>query len=102
MIASDIGRPLSDISMRFDGKALLDDAELVLDRLTPCEREVQAGGGQWFTRRILPYRTQDNKIDGVVVTFNQVTALKTAEDEVRQRQGNRPQSRGWGSAPCRR
>ncbi len=51
LIVGDIGRPLTDIAMRFDGQDLLDEAEFVLDRLVPCEREVQAEGGQWFTRR---------------------------------------------------
>src|SRR5262249_9569208 len=69
LIPSDIGRPLSDLASRFTDGELLSDARQVLDNLSPVQREVEAGPGRWYIRRILPYRTQDNRIDGVVGTF---------------------------------
>src|SRR5262249_17915101 len=84
LIPSDVGRPLSDIATKFTDEELLTDAERVLARLTPVEKEVQEGSaGRWYIRRILPYRTQDNKIEGVVVTFTDVTPLRQAMDQAR-------------------
>jgi two-component system CheB/CheR fusion protein len=79
LIPADVGRPFSDFSQSFSDPGLLADAKKVLDRLIPAEAEVQAVGGAWYLRRILPYRAQDNRIDGVVITFADVTPLKTAE-----------------------
>lgn len=79
LIPGDIGRPLSDLSKNFTDDTLLDDARRVMEQLTPAEAEVKTTVDveRWFTRRILLYRTHDNKIDGVVVTFNDVTELRT-------------------------
>jgi len=51
----------------------------VLGSLTFHERQVSARDGRWFTVRIMPYRTQDNRIDGVVITFVEITVAKTME-----------------------
>jgi two-component system CheB/CheR fusion protein len=74
LIPSDIGRPLADIAQQFTDPALLADAQAVLDRLTPRQAEVQAAEGRRYVRQILPYRTQDGRIDGVVLTFSDVAA----------------------------
>lgn len=66
--SSDVGRPLGHFAQKFDDPAFLDDAQAVLADLHPRENEV-AAGERWLTRRILPYRTLDDHIDGVVVTF---------------------------------
>ena len=84
LIPSDIGRPLADVATRLDDATLLEDAHRVLRKLTPIELEVETraesgSDGRWFTRRILPYRTQDDRIDGVVLTFNEVTRLRSSE-----------------------
>ena len=79
VIANDVGRPFSDITGKVHDPDLLQDAEHVLQQLTPSELEVQADGDKWFIRRILPYRTQDGKIDGVVITFSDVTDLKALQ-----------------------
>lgn len=79
VIANDVGRPFGDITGKIDDPALLTDAAKVLEDLTPIELEVNAKDGRWFIRRILPYRTQDSKIDGVVVTFSDVTDLKALQ-----------------------
>ena len=55
---------------------LVQDAKEVLDTLVPKEAQVQASDGRWYNMRILPYRTADNVIDGVVMTFADITAMK--------------------------
>jgi two-component system CheB/CheR fusion protein len=80
IIGSDVGRPLSDLARRFSDTNLFTDAKLVLANLVPITREISAENGKWFTCRILPYRTKDNRIEGVVVIFVDVTARKQAED----------------------
>lgn len=80
VIPGDIGRPLSDINSLAIDNTLPADARTVLDNFSPIEREVEAKDDIWFTRRILPYRTSDNKVEGVVITFVDITAQKrTAE-----------------------
>src|SRR5262249_10597536 len=83
VIPSDVGRPVSDIASRFTDDTLLDDAQAVLEKLTTREKEVQTLDGNWYLRRISPYRTQDNKIEGVVITFADVTPLKRAEEQLK-------------------
>jgi two-component system CheB/CheR fusion protein len=72
LVASDVGRPLADIKSNLDNEDLLGDAQSVLDSLAPREREVRVGD-TWFLARIQPYRTLDNMIDGVVLTFTDIT-----------------------------
>jgi two-component system CheB/CheR fusion protein len=79
MRPSDLGRPLSDLALKFDDPRLAADARTVLDKLVPAEREVVSRSGRWYVRRILPYRTADRRIDGVVITFLDISALKGAE-----------------------
>ena len=84
VIPSDVGRPLADLnSLAADG-ALLNDARTVLATLAPIEREIEARSGAWYIRRILPYRTQDNGVEGVVVTFADVTERRHAADALRE------------------
>ena len=88
LIDSDIGRPISDLAPRVNDPDLVADGRDVLDRLTPVEKEVRNGGNHWYMRRITPFRTADNKIDGVVITFSDVTTLKESSQwlEFRERQ----------------
>ena len=81
VIATDIGRPLADLTPLAADRDLLADASAVLTSLAPLGREIEAEGGAWYVRRILPYRTQDNRIDGVVITFADISEIKTAERE---------------------
>lgn len=88
LIPSDVGRPLGDILLRVHDETLLTDARQVLVDLTPVAKEARAEDGRWYIRRIMPYRTQDDRIEGVVVTFVDVTDLKQAQealDESRRR-----------------
>lgn len=80
VIPSDVGRPLADLHSLATDSALLTDAQAVLARATPIEREIEAPGGVWYVRRILPYRTQDNGIEGVVITFSDITERKRTAD----------------------
>jgi two-component system CheB/CheR fusion protein len=84
MIASDVGRPLGDLAKKFTDPNLLDDAAAVLERLVPIEREVAAEDNRWYIRRALPYRTSDNRIAGVVLTFVDITERKHAEEALRE------------------
>jgi len=80
VIPSDIGRPLTDLKSLAADEALLDDARKVLKTQTPVEREIQGQSGYWFIRRILPYRTSDEKTEGVVITFEDVTERRRTAD----------------------
>lgn len=84
LIPADIGRPLADIAHRLEKTDLLADVKLVLKTLQAVEREVRSVEGRDFMVRVLPYRTKDDKIGGVVLTFYDVTARKQAEEAVRQ------------------
>jgi two-component system CheB/CheR fusion protein len=86
LLETDVGRPLADFAQRFAGQNLVSDAQEVLRLLTPIERQVRAADGAWFVLRVAPYRTVENLIGGVVVTFVDVTELRRAEEEIR-RQG---------------
>jgi two-component system CheB/CheR fusion protein len=78
---SDVGRPLADIRSLIPDVDLIPDVQGVLDSLVPRERHVRTTGNEWYLVRIMPYRTLENVIDGVVLTFNDITALKTVETE---------------------
>jgi two-component system CheB/CheR fusion protein len=79
LVASDVGRPLGDIKSNIRDDDLLADAQAVLDSLVPREREVCTTGGAWYLARIQPYRTLDNVIDGVVLTFTDISKRMQAE-----------------------
>jgi two-component system, chemotaxis family, CheB/CheR fusion protein len=81
LIPGDVGRPVGHIVSNLVGyDRLVADARAVLDTLAPLDIQVQSTDGAWFTMRIRPYRTLDNVIEGVVITFSDITALKAAED----------------------
>jgi two-component system CheB/CheR fusion protein len=79
LIPSDAGRPITDLVSTLDYPALAEDAREVLRSLVFREVQVGALDERWFTVRIMPYRTQDNRIDGVVITFIDISASKTLE-----------------------
>lgn len=84
LIPSDVGRFLGDITSKITLDSLLENAESVLETLQTCEKEVRTEEGKWFSMRILPYRTRENQIDGVVVTFSDITELKRLEREMKR------------------
>ncbi|WP_445369640.1 chemotaxis protein CheB [Methylomonas sp. BW4-1] len=83
VIATDVGRPLSDIVTDLDYPELQQDAQGVLRTLIFVEKQVTARDQRWFKVRIMPYRTQDNLIDGVVITFIDISETKKLEAELR-------------------
>lgn len=82
VIAGDIGRSLADLnSLAFDAD-LLADARAVLLNGEPHEREIETHAGLWFIRSVQPYRTLDNKVAGVVITFVDATERKLVADSL--------------------
>src|SRR5262245_1470998 len=81
LIPSDVGRPIGDLVSRLQYKGLGDDASEVLRSLVFKEAEVQSEEGAWYLMRILPYRTTENVIDGLVVTFVDTTTIKSLQRE---------------------
>lgn len=84
LIPNDIGRPLSDITNKLTYDDITADAQTVLDKLQTIEREVSSTDGRVFLMRILPYRTEEDRINGVVVTFIDMTQHKKAEVVLRE------------------
>jgi len=82
LIPGDIGRPVSDIVTQLDYTNLVQDARLVLDTLMMKEVETQTKTGDWYRLRILPYRTLENVINGVVVTFFDISEHKEIQAEM--------------------
>jgi two-component system CheB/CheR fusion protein len=76
---SDEGRSVTDFAHQLEYDDLVQDARAVLAHLTPIRREVGSSGGRWYDVRIRPYRTVDDKIDGVVITFVDITDRRQIE-----------------------
>jgi two-component system CheB/CheR fusion protein len=83
VLPTDEGRPLRDIASTVADPDLLAAAADVLKDLEPRELEVSTSEGNWFLRRILPYRTRDERIEGVVITYTEITALRKAAEDAR-------------------
>ena len=85
LIQSDVGRPVSHILTNLVGyDTLVADAQAVLATLIPKQQEVRTKEGDWYNMRIQPYRTLDNRIEGAVITFVDITELVRAREELRQ------------------
>ncbi|UJS17718.1 MAG: PAS domain-containing protein [Candidatus Jettenia sp.] len=84
LIPSDIGRPLSHIVSKLEYENLNADIHTVLDKLVTKEIEVQTKDKHWYLMRIVPYRTQDNIINGAVITFTDVNQFKKIEDKMKK------------------
>jgi two-component system CheB/CheR fusion protein len=81
VLPTDVGRPLSDITHRLTNANLDGDLRLVLDKLQAVDREVTTIDDRCYLMRIRPYRTIDNRIDGLVLMFQDITARRQAERE---------------------
>ena len=79
LIDGDVGRPLADLAIQLDYPELLSDAESVLQSLGPVEKQAMAPDASWYAVRIRPYRTAQNAVEGLVVTFIDITETKRAE-----------------------
>uniref|UniRef100_UPI00403A0A85 PAS domain S-box protein n=1 Tax=Variovorax sp. BK018 TaxID=3450241 RepID=UPI00403A0A85 len=80
LIPTDVGRPLTDLTSHLRYPELGEDAQRVLDRLAPIEREVGQSDGSWHLARLLPYRTIEDRIAGLVLSFVNITERKQAEE----------------------
>jgi two-component system CheB/CheR fusion protein len=76
LVEADIGRPLSHITTKVEDEFLIDDAKRVLDTLQRSEKEIRVEDGRWYLRRIIPYKSPENLIDGVVISFVDIDLLK--------------------------
>lgn len=84
LIGTDIGRPLADITHKLTERNLLSDLKDVLDNLRTIEREVTTVDERAFIMRLLPYRTLENQIDGIIITFVDVSQLSIATADLRK------------------
>jgi len=83
LLRTDIGRPIAHFAQKFSGgDDLIEDARKVLARLRPSDAEVVDDLGRWYIRRMVPYRTGHDRIEGVVVTFTEITERKQSEEEI--------------------
>lgn len=80
LIPTDIGRPLIHIRMRFEDPDLMKDAQTVIDSLKQSSAFVLTEDEEWYNRKIIPYRTQDGRVDGIVLTFENITELIDSKD----------------------
>ncbi|MBV9968566.1 MAG: PAS domain-containing protein, partial [Xanthobacteraceae bacterium] len=81
---TDEGRPITDFAHQLEYEELVEDARTVLSDLTSIRREVRSRNGRWYDMRLRPYRTVDDKIDGVVITFVDVSERHQVEHALRQ------------------
>ncbi|HEY5374711.1 MAG TPA: chemotaxis protein CheB [Polyangiaceae bacterium] len=88
LIPGDVGRPITDVVSALDYPALGTDTHEVLRTLISIEKQVTARDNRWFTVRVMPYRTQDNRIDGVVITLTDITTSKVLEAALRKAQAD--------------
>ena len=80
----DVGRPITDITSMLDFPDMTTVADTVMHTLVSVERDIATTDGRWFAIRILPYRTHDDRADGVVLTFSDITRAKALENELRE------------------
>jgi two-component system CheB/CheR fusion protein len=84
LLAADVGRPVSHFAQKLTAGDLPADAAATLENLAPVEKELRTDDGRWYLRRVFPYRTQDGKVEGVVVTFTEITALRHSQEKERR------------------
>ncbi|MGK7396908.1 MAG: chemotaxis protein CheB [Candidatus Cyclobacteriaceae bacterium M3_2C_046] len=82
---ADRGRPITDLAHRLIGyDQLIEDARKVINKLITVEKELQDSEGKWYLTRILPYRSSEDRIEGVVITFVDITSRKKSEEALRR------------------
>ena len=82
LLPTDIGRPIKDIAMNLRYDDLIKDIKEVVENLNIKEKEIQTKDGLWFNLKILPYRTVENVIDGVVITFASIDSQKRTQERL--------------------
>jgi PAS domain/CheR methyltransferase, SAM binding domain len=86
LMPGDVGRPITDIASDLVYAEMIDDVQEVMRTLVSREKQMTTRDGRWFLMRIMPYRTLENMIDGVVITFVDITVSKKLEAELRKTQ----------------
>ena len=84
LIPGDVGRPLSDIVNNLNYPEMAGEVQEVLRTLVFFEKQITTASGHWYSVRIMPYRTMENVIGGVVITFSDISAFKEAEVGLRE------------------
>lgn len=84
VIETDLDRPISDITPKFPDSTLQQEVEQALRTLSPQEKQVQTSDGRWWNQRIALYRTLDNRLEGVVLTFTDVTQIRQAANQAQR------------------
>ncbi|RCW69837.1 CheR family methyltransferase [Saliterribacillus persicus] len=79
---SDIGRPISHLTVMDQYPSLTDDIYKVLDTLESMEKEIYSSDGSYWFSKIRPYRTEYNSVDGIIVTLMEITNLKNEQSKV--------------------
>lgn len=82
LIPADMNQSVKALCATFLGQDLLSEAHTVLAQSQPIERELQAENGCWYVRRVLPYRTQTQAVEGVVISFTEVTEHRQAQEQI--------------------
>lgn len=82
--STDVGRPLQHFTHNLEYDSIVQDADDSLRTLRSIEREVRSTEGRWYLARVRPYRTMEDRIDGVVFTFVDITERKASEEQLRE------------------
>jgi two-component system, chemotaxis family, CheB/CheR fusion protein len=84
LIASDVGRPITDLVSQLIYHEMATDAQEVIRTLVFIEKPIATNDGRWFSVRVMPYRTLEDRIDGLVITFTNITSAKKLEAELQE------------------
>ncbi|MCB2184078.1 MAG: PAS domain-containing protein [Desulfobulbaceae bacterium] len=85
LLPSDVDRPLQDFESNFSTLLLVEDATRVMEQIIPLEKELQTADGRWYLQRILPYHTATKRVEGVVITFTDISCIKKVEIKAERR-----------------
>ena len=83
LIQTDVGRPIADLSSNLIYDGIVKDANTVLNKLIPIQKSIKSNEGIWYKMQIMPYRTSENVIQGVVITFVDISEEKLLAEELR-------------------
>jgi len=86
LLPGDVGRPFTDIVSNIDYPDISKDAKEVMKSLVYSEKDVPSLNGMWYKVRIMPYRTEDNRINGLVITFSNISKAKDLEAQLRMKE----------------
>lgn len=85
LVNTDIGRPIHHISTNIKFDTLVEDTKLVIEKSTLISKEIEANNGKWYQVMIMPYLQSSNKINGAIITFNDITELKNTQRELHKK-----------------